>query len=81
MVYRAKHAICELKQIFQHKRAFCRHVYPNPDGSMTYRLHTMTGFGRVHLDLPGQRPVDLTTRGACFEIGTSKADHGVRMYV
>lgn len=60
---------------------FAGMYYPNPDGSMTYRLHTMTGFGRVHLDLPGQRPMDLTTRGACFEIGTSKADHGVRMYV
>jgi hypothetical protein len=55
--------------------------YPNPDGSMTYCLNTKIGHGRLRLELPGQDPVDLTTKSAALELGTKDPAHGVRMYV
>lgn len=55
--------------------------YPNPSGAMTYCLNSKLARARVRFEAAGRAPLTLTTRASALEIGTRKADHGVRMYV
>ena len=55
--------------------------YPSPQGHMTYCLNSKLGRGRIRLELRGRAPIELRTQAAALEIGTRRADHGVRMHV
>ncbi len=55
--------------------------YRNPRGAMTYCLNSKLAAGRIRFEPEGLAPVDLTTRAAALEVGTKRADHGVKMAV
>ncbi len=55
--------------------------YANPNGSMSYCLNSKLANARLHLQLSGREPVDLLSRSAAFELGTTDPEHGVKMYV
>ncbi len=55
--------------------------YANPGGAMTYCLNSKLAHARVRFEANGRAPLSLTSDAAALEIGTRRADHGVRMYV
>ena len=55
--------------------------YPNPQGPMTYCQNCMIAKGRIRFAARDRAPIELTTNAAGLEVGTLKADHGVKMHV
>jgi hypothetical protein len=55
--------------------------YPNPQGHMTHCLNSKLARGRIRLELKGHPALELRTRAAALELGTRRAEHGVKMYV
>ena len=55
--------------------------YQNPDSTMTHCLNSKLARARVTITLRDRPPLTITSHAAALEIGTMRADHGVRMYV
>lgn len=55
--------------------------YPNPSGPITHCLNTKLARARLELRLPDGETFTATSRAAALEIGTIRADHGIRMYL
>lgn len=54
--------------------------YPNPSGPITHCLNSKLAKGRLRLEPHDAPPVELSTDAAALEVGTFRADHGVKMY-
>jgi hypothetical protein len=55
--------------------------YANPQGKMTHCLNSKLASGRIRFEAAGRPPLELTTKAAALEVGTLRADHGVKMHV
>ena len=55
--------------------------YRNPQGPTTHCLNSKLATGRIRFEPRGQAPIELATRAAALEVGTLRADHGVKMHV
>lgn len=54
--------------------------YRNPRGPTTHCLNSKLASGRIRFEPADGPPIELTTRAAALEVGTIRADHGVKMY-
>ena len=64
-----------------HADDFVGLYYANPSGAMTYCLNSKLASARLRFEAPGQPPLEARSKAAALEIGTRRADHGVKMYV
>jgi hypothetical protein len=55
--------------------------YANPSSPMTHCLNTKLARARIRFEADGRPPLLLTSAAAALEVGTTNADHGVRMHV
>jgi hypothetical protein len=55
--------------------------YRNPRGPTTHCLSSNLASGRIRFEPSGQPAVELRASAAALEIGTLRADHGVKMYL